>query len=62
MLVLTRKQGEEILIQTDPPVWIMLVEVKGESAKIGITAPKHIRIQRKELLAMVPTTKTTEAH
>jgi len=48
MLVLTRKPGEEIILP-DQGVTIRLTEVRGDRARIGITAPDHIRILRGEL-------------
>ena len=47
MLVLTRKLNESILIGDD--IEIMIVEVKGEQVKIGISAPKSMRVYRGEL-------------
>ncbi len=38
MLVLTRKVGEEIIIGDD--IHIMVVAVKGEKARIGVSVPK----------------------
>ena len=48
MLVLTRKPGEEIILP-DQGVTIHVTEVRGNQARIGITAPDHIRILRREL-------------
>jgi carbon storage regulator CsrA len=48
MLVLTRKPGEEIILP-DQGVTIRLTEVCGNRASIGVTAPDHIRILRREL-------------
>ena len=48
MLVLTRKLGEEIILP-DQGVIIHLTEVRGDRARIGVTAPDHIRILRREL-------------
>ncbi|RJQ45413.1 MAG: carbon storage regulator [Nitrospiraceae bacterium] len=47
MLVLTRKSNESIKIGDD--ITITIVEVKGNSVRIGIQAPSHLRIYRKEL-------------
>lgn len=49
MLILSRRAGESILVGDD--IRIMLVGTKrpGE-ARIGIEAPKHIRVVREELL------------
>ncbi|WP_411552415.1 carbon storage regulator CsrA [Paenibacillus lautus] len=51
MLVLSRKRGESILINKDIEIFISSVE--GESVKIGIRAPAHIEILRKELVEEV---------
>jgi len=48
MLVLTRKPGEEIILP-DQGVTIRLTGVRGNTARIGITAPDHVRILRREL-------------
>ncbi len=47
MLVLTRKTDEEILIGDN--IKITLVRVRGNSVRIGIEAPREIRIVRGEL-------------
>lgn len=47
MLVLTRKVDEEILIGND--IKITLVRVKGNTVRIGIDAPRDIRVVRGEL-------------
>jgi carbon storage regulator CsrA len=47
MLVLTRKADEQILIGDD--IKITLVKVRGGSVRIGIEAPKNVKILRSEL-------------
>ncbi|WP_100401659.1 carbon storage regulator CsrA [Bacillus sp. FJAT-42315] len=47
MLVLTRKTGEAIQIGDD--IEITVVSIKGDQVKLGINAPKHIDIHRKEV-------------
>jgi len=47
MLVLGRKKGESIIIDDD--IEIIITAVEGETVKIGINAPKHITIHRKEV-------------
>jgi carbon storage regulator len=47
MLVLTRKSNESIKLGDE--ITITVVEVRGNSVRIGITAPDNMRIYRKEL-------------
>ncbi|TFD87326.1 carbon storage regulator CsrA [Cryobacterium lactosi] len=51
MLVLTRKQGEKILIGDD--IVITVLEVRGDSIRLGVDAPRGISIQRAEILKAV---------
>ncbi|NCB50714.1 MAG: carbon storage regulator [Clostridia bacterium] len=51
MLVLTRKQNEGILIGSD--ISVTVINVEGDKVRIGIEAPKHIRVIREELLAEI---------
>ncbi|MBI3465088.1 MAG: carbon storage regulator [Planctomycetes bacterium] len=48
MLVLSRKEGEEIVIPS-LDVTIRLVEIRGENVRIGIEAPTHLAVHRKEV-------------
>jgi carbon storage regulator len=52
MLVLSRKEGEEIVIPS-LGITIMLVELGTHKARIGIEAPPHIRVWRRELMPSV---------
>ncbi len=47
MLVLTRKQTEQITIGQD--ITITIVRLKGNTVRIGIEAPDHVRIRRGEI-------------
>lgn len=47
MLVLTRKVNEAIQIGDD--IEIKVLSVSGDQIKIGIVAPKHVEIHRKEI-------------
>ena len=51
MLVLTRKQNEGILIGSD--ISVTVINVEGDKVRIGIEAPKNIRVIREELLAEI---------
>ena len=48
MLVLSRKAGEGITLDQD--VTIDILSIDGDRVRIGIQAPKDMRIFRKELL------------
>jgi len=47
MLVLTRKPGEKIFIGDN--VSLTVVEVKGDSVRIAVDAPREIKIYRGEI-------------
>jgi carbon storage regulator len=47
MLVLTRKPGEGIIIGDD--VKITIVEMKGGGVRIGIDAPRDMKVHRQEV-------------
>ena len=47
MLVLTRQKDESIMIGDD--VEIIIVDVRGNKVRLGITAPKCIPVHRREI-------------
>lgn len=51
MLVLTRKRDESILIGDNIEIRIVQVRGSGDQAvvRLGITAPKHVTVLRKEV-------------
>lgn len=68
MLVLTRRIGESVRIDGD--IEITLLDIKGDSVRIGVKAPRETRVQRTEILdavvaenvsAVAETGKQTEA-
>lgn len=48
MLILTRCENEKILIGKD--IKITILQVKGKQIRIGIDAPKSMRIMREEVI------------
>jgi carbon storage regulator len=51
MLVLTRKKGQSIIVLDN--IEISVLEIEGDTIKLGISAPKEVSIMRKELLSSV---------
>ena len=47
MLVLGRKKDETIMIGDD--IEITVVVVRGDNVRIGITAPRHVTVHRREV-------------
>ena len=47
MLVLTRREGETVMIGDD--VVVHVLGVKGNQVRIGITAPKDLPVHRREV-------------
>lgn len=48
MLVLTRKQGESVIIGND--IKVKILDIGSNFIKIGIDAPREIPVYREELL------------
>ena len=47
MLIITRRPGEKVMIGDD--VVVEVLEVSGQSVRIGIAAPKSIPVYREEI-------------
>ena len=47
MLVLSRRVGEEIII--DGNIHVTVVAIKGDRIRLGITAPPSVPVDRKEV-------------
>lgn len=56
MLILSRKKEEQIVIGDD--VVITVLDVDGDKVKIGIDAPKNIKVFRRELIEDVKSANT----
>lgn len=48
MLILTRRVGETIMIG-DGAIEVTVVAVNGAQVRIGVTAPKEMRVDREEI-------------
>lgn len=60
MLVLTRKSGEKILIGDD--IVITVLDARGDSVRIGIDAPRGVKIQRDEIVRAVSEANLAASH
>lgn len=47
MLVLSRRRDETIMIGDD--IEISIVDIKGDTVRIGINAPRNVSVHRKEI-------------
>ncbi|MFP4430735.1 MAG: carbon storage regulator CsrA [Spirochaetota bacterium] len=47
MLILSRKTNERIIIGED--IEIAIVDIRGDQVKIGIVAPKNVKVYRQEV-------------
>ncbi len=51
MLILSRKIDESIVIGED--VEVSIVDIKGEQVKLGIKAPKEVKVYRQEVFTAI---------
>ena len=47
MLVLTRRVGEEIVV--DKQIRVIVLDVRGDRIRLGIAAPASVRVDRQEV-------------
>lgn len=59
MLVVTRKTGESILVSDN--IEISVLEISKDKVKIGINAPKEVKIVRSELKTLRQTNEQAAA-
>ncbi|MDQ0116556.1 carbon storage regulator CsrA [Paenibacillus harenae] len=56
MLILSRKRGQSILINND--IEIIITGIEGDQVKLGIVAPREMKVIRKEIADDVRVTNT----
>lgn len=59
MLILTRKIGESLII--DDKVTVTVMGMKGNQVRLGIDAPRNVRIYREEIFPRDASDKTRES-
>jgi len=58
MLVLSRYMNESVVINDD--IEIMIIKVKGNKVSLGITAPRNISVNRKEIYLKIQEEKNSQ--
>jgi carbon storage regulator len=56
MLVLSRKKGENIVINEN--IVITVVEVRGDKVRLGVVAPKDVIVHREEVFEAIQKAET----
>ena len=59
MLVLSRQRDETIMIGDD--VEITIVDIRGDKVRLGISAPAHVAVHRKEVYESILREKQAQA-
>jgi carbon storage regulator len=59
MLVLSRQKDESIIIGDD--VEVVIVDVRGDKVRLGITAPKNVSVHRREVYEAIQREKKDKA-
>ena len=59
MLVLSRQRDETIMIGDD--IEITVVDIRGEKVRLGINAPAHVPVHRKEVYEAIKREKEAQA-
>lgn len=60
MLILSRKLNEKIII--DDTIEVSVVEIKGDHIKLGILAPKSVKVYRHEVYEAIQTENKAAAN
>jgi carbon storage regulator len=51
MLILSRKKNQAIILGED--IEILITDIKGDTVKIGIRAPRNVPVNRKEVYEII---------
>jgi carbon storage regulator len=60
MLVLSRRQGESIVVCND--ILVTVVDIRGDTVQIGIEAPPDVVVHRSEIQGALRRTFSAEPH
>lgn len=59
MLVLSRRAGESVVVGDD--ITVTILEVRGDVVRVGIDAPRSVKVHRAELLAELASSNQSAA-
>lgn len=59
MLCLSRKRGESIVINDN--IWVMVIDIRGDTVRLGIGAPKEVPVHREEVYRAIQEDGPTRA-
>ena len=59
MLVLSRQRDETIMIGDD--IELTVVDIRGDKVRLGIKAPSHVAVHRKEIYELIKEENRTAA-
>lgn len=60
MLILSRKVNEKIKIGND--ITLTIIEIKGDQIKVGVEAPKEVKVFRQEVYNAIQSENQAAAH
>jgi len=58
MLILTRKDGETLMVGDD--IQVQVLGVKGNQVRLGVNAPKDVTVHREEIYNRIKMEEETE--
>ena len=58
MLVLSRRKDESIIIGND--IEVTIVDIRGKTVRLGISAPKSVSVHRKEIFEVIRKEKSDD--
>lgn len=53
MLIVSRQRDQKVIVETSPGVTVsvQIIDIRGDKVRVGIEAPKSMRVDREEVYA-----------